>query len=101
MSTAQPCQARRFWCYLWAAWTLTLLVTGVVGDVTAYITEGWEATLTAHVRRWIGAEPRTRRGRVGQVAVGGFLAWACVHLSLGVLGPSRGRHPVTRLEETQ
>jgi hypothetical protein len=68
-----------------------VLVSGVVGDVAAYVQGGWTATLTAAIRRLTGQEPRTRFGRLGQVALIAFLAWACVHLGFGVLGPNRGR----------
>lgn len=70
---------------------MVFLVSGAAGDVTAYIHSGWTATLTATIRRLTGQEPRTRFGRLGQVALVAFLAWATIHLGFGVLGPVRGR----------
>lgn len=70
---------------------MVVLVSGVVGDVVAYVQGGWTATLTAAIRRLTGQEPRTRFGRLGQVALVSFFAWAGTHLAFGILGPNRGR----------
>lgn len=91
MSTARPCQAPRAWCRWWACYTAATVVAGVVGDTVAYIHGGYPATLSGHLRAWLGMEPRTRYGRLGQVALMGFLVWSALHLGLGILGPSRGR----------
>lgn len=80
----------RPWTRFWAGWLVTFVVTGVVGDIVAYVHGGYSASLTVHIRRWTGQEPHTRYHRLGQVAVMTFLGWACVHLGFGVLGP-RGR----------
>jgi hypothetical protein len=79
------------WRRCWTAWLIIFLVSGAVGDTVAYTQVGWTATLTATIRRLTGQEPRTRFGRLGQVALVAFLAWATVHLGFGILGPVRGR----------
>jgi hypothetical protein len=81
----------RHWSRYWAGWLITFIITGAVGDVAAYVADGYPATLTVHIRRWTGQEPRTRWNRVGQLATMTFLSWAAVHLGFGILGPSRGR----------
>jgi hypothetical protein len=80
------------WTRFWAVWLVTVIVSGVAGDVTAYVSHGYPATLTMHIRWWTGLEPQTRFHRIGQALVMAFLSWAAVHLGLGVLGPSRGRY---------
>jgi hypothetical protein len=87
MSTCKTPYWRRFWA-VYAALAVSL---EVVGDATAYVGYGWEATLTAAIRRWAGLEPRTSYGRLGQGALLAFFGWMAVHLAFGILGPSRGR----------
>jgi hypothetical protein len=81
----------RLWTRFWAGWLVTFIISGVVGDVVAYVYGGYPASLTLHIRRWTGQEPATRWNRVGQVATMTFLSWATVHLTFGILGPARGR----------
>lgn len=81
----------RHWSRYWACWLVAFVITGAVGDVTAYVSGGYPATLTVHIRRWTGQEPSTRWHRFGQVFVVAFLSWAAVHLGFGILGPARGR----------
>jgi hypothetical protein len=81
----------RLWTRFWAGWLVAFILSGVVGDVVAYVSGGYPASLTLHIRRWTGQEPVTRWNRLGQVATMSFLTWAAVHLTFGILGPDRGR----------
>lgn len=83
--------APSLWTRYWAVWLVGFIVSGVVGDVASYVSGGYPATLTVHIRRWTGQEPHTRWHRVGQVGLVAFLSWAAVHLGFGILGPARGR----------
>lgn len=85
----------RLWTRFWAGWLVTFIVSGVVGDVVAYVSGGYPASLTLHIRRWTGQEPVTRWNRLGQLATMGFLSWAALHLTFGILGPARGRALLT------
>lgn len=93
MTGRAGCRCPRPWCRWWAAWSVTFLVTGVAADVAAYVKYGWPATLSGHTRRWLGMEPVTRYGRLGQAAILGGLGWGALHLAFGILGPTRGRRP--------
>mgnify|MGYP007039477746 CR=1 FL=1 len=86
-----PCRADRRWCRWWAGYAATAFALGVSTDTLAYVRHGYDATLTSHLRRWSGLEPRTRYGRLGQAAIAGFLGWAMLHLTFGILGPTRRR----------
>lgn len=79
------------WRRFWGAWVASVLLSGIGIDTVAYVRYGWQATLTASIRRWSGLEPRTPRGRLGQAILVGFFSWLGVHLSFGILGPVRGR----------
>lgn len=79
------------WRRFWTGYVVVASVVGVVGDTVAYVRCGWDATLTAAIRKWTGLEPATRYGRLGRVALLGFLSWAACHLGFGILGPSSSR----------
>lgn len=85
------CTADRRWCRFWSIYAATALGVGVVMDTVAYVRGGWPATLTAHIQRWFGIRPQTRYARLGQASIVLFLTWASVHLTFGILGPTRGR----------
>lgn len=79
------------WRRFWAVWTALVLGSGIGLDTVAYVRHGWDATLTASVRRWSGLEPVCSRGRFGQTLLLGFFGWLGAHLAFGILGPTRGR----------
>ena len=94
------CAAPRWWCRFWGVWASTALASGVAMDLIAFTRDGYDATLTAHIRRWSGADPPRYR-RVGAAAVMAFLGWALLHLGLGVLNPGgTGRSPLTPPERS-
>jgi hypothetical protein len=84
------------WRRFWSLWAAVFALTGIVGDTYAYVGYGWEATLTASIRRWAGLEPKTAYARLGRTALLTFFAWCAVHLGWGELGPSRGRPRITQ-----
>lgn len=86
-----PTLTHRRWQRLWAAWLVSVVLSGIGLDLVAYLREGWRATLTASIRRWGGVEPATSHGRLGQAFLLGFFGWLGVHLTWGILGPTRGR----------
>lgn len=84
---AAPPATHPAWTRWWAAWLITAVVTGTVGDILSYVIGGYPATLTSHIRRWIGADPVAWYGRLGAAGIVAFLGWALLHLGFGILNP--------------
>ena len=74
------------WSRNWNMFLTATLGGFAVLEGTALATRGAPATLSAHIRRLAGLQPRCRHGVVGRSLILAVLLWAAVHLGWGVLG---------------
>lgn len=66
----------------WLVWLALFLAW----ELYAYFWYGENATLSAHIRRWIGLEPRKDTLRIiGVPLFLLFVLWFALHITLGIL----------------
>lgn len=74
------------WSRRWDAWLAFTAVGFAALETTALVTEGSPATLSAHIRRLAGVNPRCRHSVLGRTVIVAAAAWAVAHLGWGLLG---------------
>lgn len=83
------------WAKRWDIWLASTVTSFAMLEGAALITEGAPATLTAHIRRLAGLNPRCRHALVGRLAILIALTWAALHLGWGILGWDGRKHKWT------
>jgi hypothetical protein len=86
------------WTRNWDVFLLATVGAFAVLECSALATEGSPATLSAHIWRLAGIEPRCQHARIGRSLILAVLLWAAAHLGWGVLGfglPRWPGHPKT------
>lgn len=74
------------WARRWDSWLALTLGSFAVIEGAGLVAEGSPATLSAHIRRLAGIEPRCAHASIGRVVIVAFLTWAALHLGWGLLG---------------
>lgn len=81
--------ARHRWARTWDAWLTVVAVSFFGMEGVALYTRGEGATLTAHIRRVAGLQPRCRHAHLGRLVLVGVFGWCISHLAFGML-PAEG-----------
>ncbi len=74
------------WAKRWDTWLSLTIGSFAVLEGAGLFTEGSPATLSTHIRRMAGVDPRCKHAVLGRIVLLSVLTWAALHLGWGLLG---------------